>query len=460
MIREKILSAIKNNNLIAKGDKVVIGVSGGADSVCLLYILKSIQKDIGFNLHVVHVNHKLRGRSSNEDEAFVKRFSEGLDLPFTSFSADLRGDTALEEKGRKARYELFTKACKDTGAAKIAVAHNADDNIETMLMWLIRGAGAKGLAGIPIKRQIASDSKITIIRPLLNVYRQEIEAYLKSNNINFQVDHTNNETKFFRNKVRNELIPLMQSYNPSFKQHLQNTSAILQEEDLFLEELANSALESIVIERCSVEDIYNIVIDFKKFMVYNTATKRRVLYDILQKNAGFSHISRICRLIETNNNNFSITLPGKICLSKEYNKLVFSIKKDDSRPLLDTTQILFGEKISFGDYFFETAVITKEEIEDLKDKKCAFFDYELIKEKKIELRFWHIGDRFQPYGSKGSKKIQDYFSDEKIAPSMRHRLPLLTADNKIIWIAGYRSSDEYKVTDKTKKVLKIKMSGK
>ncbi|TAN62007.1 tRNA lysidine(34) synthetase TilS [bacterium] len=216
----KFRKTIREYNLIDKGDKIVIGVSGGADSVALTLLLKAISKELELSLHIAHLNHNLRGEDSKRDADFVLRLSQRLNLPVSSSeisASDLRQGGSLEEAARKARLGFFFKIAKERKAAKIALGHNLDDQAETVLMRLIRGSGLLGLSGILPKRKMGN---FTIIRPLLDVTRSEIERFLKSRRIKPRQDYTNRQEVFFRNRIRRRLLPELSAYNKNIKESL------------------------------------------------------------------------------------------------------------------------------------------------------------------------------------------------------------------------------------------------
>jgi tRNA(Ile)-lysidine synthase len=452
---EKELNIIKNKNIIEHNDSIVIAVSGGADSVFLMYMLKSLEQEYNLKLWVLHINHQLRGRESDADEKFVKDQAEKLNIPFISKKINIKGKNGIEEKARNLRYKIFADVCKKVGANKCALGHNADDNAETVLMWILRGTGLNGLSGIPEKRYL--DKKIEIIRPIMSFFRKDIEAYLKNKNIKFRIDSTNKKSIYSRNKIRLELMPILETYNKKIKTHLINISKIVNDEKNVLDGFLEDALNKIIIDEKSSEKS-NIIIDLKKFLVYNTSIKKLILSHVLRANIEYNHIDSLLKLINAGKN-FQVDLPNKLVVYRDYNKLVIMksfarIEKNTKEALLKLNDIT---KIS--NFNFESKIIDKNENLDLKNKNIGFFDWDYLKNKKLYFRFWRKGDVFNPHGLKHTKKLQDFFVDEKISRDLRNRLPIFLADDEILWVSGYRTSDVSKIKKNTKRILRINILG-
>lgn len=237
-IREKLLDAVKRYDMLKNGDNAVVALSGGADSVTLLHGLKSLEDELGIKVYACHVNHNLRGEESDGDESYVRGLCKEMNVPLEVFSVDVKGSVkkheSIEERARELRYEAFAAAAEKFGA-KVATAHNACDNAETVLLNMLRGTGLKGLCGIPPKRDY-------LIRPLIFCAREEIEAYCKENKLKFVTDKTNFSTAYTRNKIRIELMPKLLEINPSFYEGIGRMTSALTEDSLYLEEQAANAL--------------------------------------------------------------------------------------------------------------------------------------------------------------------------------------------------------------------------
>lgn len=276
-MKDKVLNTIKKHNMIESGDKIVLGVSGGPDSICMLEILNKLKKELNFQIVVAHVNHMIR-EEADADEQYVLEFCKNREIEFYAKKINVldfskKEKISTEEAGRKARYDFFEEILTKTNSNKIATAHTLNDNAETLLMNIIRGSGTAGLKGIEAKRDI-------YIRPLICMSREEIEEYCKKNNLNPRIDKTNMENIYTRNKIRNQLIPfLRREFNPNIVQTLNRLSDIAKQENEYLEKATKKTFEECIINIESNQE--QIVIDLKKFNSLETVIKNRiVLYTI------------------------------------------------------------------------------------------------------------------------------------------------------------------------------------
>ena len=257
MLEKIALKTIYKHNLINKNDHIIVGVSGGADSICLLHFLYNIKDDFNLKITAVHINHCMRGKESDEDNQFVVDFCNSINIPVKVFSFDIyakskEDNLSIEEAGRKYRYYAFNKVLKDENATKIAIAHNKDDNAETMIMRFFRGTGIKGLSGISYKRD-------NIIRPLLDCLRIDIENYCNKNNLSYRNDSTNSMDIYTRNKIRLNLLPnIKNNFNPNIIDTLSNMAQNFADENNFLDNLANSYFKDCLIEKNKNKIILNI----------------------------------------------------------------------------------------------------------------------------------------------------------------------------------------------------------
>ena len=321
MILDKVKTTIKKYNLINKNDKIVIGVSGGPDSVTLLYLLNCLKKELKLRLHIAHLDHMLRAESYKDSE-FVQGLAQRLKLPITCAQInvkELAKRGSLEEVARNARLGFFFKVAKDIKANKIALGHNLDDQAETVLMRILRGAGLYGLAGILPKRNIAG---YEIIRPLIDVKRREIEAFLRKKKIRPHMDPSNLEDIYFRNKIRNRLLPLLErEYNKNIKEVLSNMAQIVGDDYDYLTRIANKAIGK-----------PNAKLNLKRFLRLHPAIQRLVLRLMIAKLKGntrritFKHIREIEDLILNRPVNSIVNLPKGICVVKKKNFLSFYCK--------------------------------------------------------------------------------------------------------------------------------------
>ena len=331
-MKEKVLKTIKKYNLIENGDKLVLGVSGGPDSICMLNILNDIKNDrnlhMKFDIIVAHVNHLIR-EEAIDDQKFVEDFCKKINIPFYSKSIDVQkiannNKIGTEEAGRNARYDFFDEILKKTGANKIAIAHNKNDKVETMIMNILRGSGVSGLKGIePIKGN-------KYIRPLIECERFEIEQYCKDNNIEARIDRTNFENIYTRNKIRNVIIPyIKKEFNPNIIETMDRLSALVKEEDEYLEKTVENKYKELIIEESQKE----FVMDLKGFNKEEKVIKSRLLLYTISRLLGTTkgiekiHIEDVIKLCEKNIGNKYLTPNKDIKILVKTNKIYFINKK-------------------------------------------------------------------------------------------------------------------------------------
>ena len=455
-VEKKVYENIVNNNLIKKGDTIILGVSGGPDSMALLYSLNKIKGSLGFDIIVAHLNHGTRGLESDRDQEFVEKISQELKLEYFKKKVAMvdyakKNKLSEEEAGRKLRYDFFKDISKNYPNSKIAVAHNLNDQSETLLMRIIRGTGIDGLKGIEMKTN-------QIIRPLLNIKREEIEEYISHNNIKTVLDHTNLLPMYTRNKIRLELIPYIEeNFNKNIVDALWRLSKIADMENDFIEELVEENYK-IMLKSREIECIILDGVLFKdKHICLQTRIIRRAISDLLGSNQGYGeeHINLLLNLFIEGKTGKKIDLPHNIIGYIDYDSLVIKIGKEEEVKG-------YKHKLSIGcNYIPEIGISLKldllDNIGELRESKYTkFYDYDQVI-GDIYLRSRETGDRFSPYGMKGSKKLKDIFINDKISREDRDNIPLLSDEKNILWIVGYRNSSFYKVEDSTKKILKVEI---
>ncbi|MFA4843500.1 MAG: tRNA lysidine(34) synthetase TilS [Candidatus Margulisiibacteriota bacterium] len=455
-IKDKFIETIREYKMFEPGDLVLVAVSGGADSTGLLNLLYAFREELKISLHVAHLNHMLRKGDAELDVRYVEDMAQRMAVPISVESFDVsdlaaREKIGIEEAARIARYEFFGRMARKIGAGKIAVGHTADDNIETFLMRLLRGAGLRGLCGIPPKRA-------NIVRPLIKVWRRELEDYVGALKLVPRRDHTNYESKYMRNSVRLKLVPQLKIYNLNIKEIILQTILLLTEDNVYLETKAAELLPEIK----SFQDAGQIRLSQDKLGRLEPTIQRYVLRLAVEQVKGnltqlsFGHIHDVLDKLGSNEK-WEIHLPDNIFASGERNVLTISRerpKEREAKPFRYLLAIPGEVRLEEVGRVLRGSFVDK--VEGATGEQIAFVDYSAFG-KEVIARNKLAGDRFVPLGMKGSKKLQDFFVDEKVAPAERDVIPVVESAGRIIWVAGQRLDDRAKVTDKTKKIVKLEL---
>ena len=446
---QKVLRFIKENELLATGEKNLVALSGGPDSVFLLHFLNKFKKKFKIEIGAVHINHKLRGKDSERDELFCKAVCDELSIPIYTLRKDVKSYSkknkySLEVAGRKIRYEFFEKISKANQYDKIATAHNADDNAETVLLNLIKGTGIKGIAGIPVRRN-------DIIRPILSLTKKEILDYLEVNRFEYRIDESNLSNDFERNFLRNEVIPLIQkNINPSFSNSVLNTSLNLQSLNAGLAEIVGGLKSTVRIKR---NKSVSIPIEFinkgNDFII--SYTLKELIDENFSVKIESSDLKKIISLAKKQSGK-SEELSEKLIALKERNEI--TIQKKASVKNLKQKKISIGNEAEIDGKILSILKVKKNEVKIGKTKNVEFISADGLNSFFI-VRIWEQGDKFFPIGMQGSKKISDYLNDIKINSFEKKEQLVLENKGNIVWVIGKRLDDRFKVTPNTKKVLKL-----
>ncbi|MCF6149848.1 MAG: tRNA lysidine(34) synthetase TilS [Candidatus Kuenenia sp.] len=468
---KKTLAVINKYQLIQPNDSIIVGVSGGPDSVALLKTLCALnsEENLRLRLYVAHLNHQLRGDFSEEDAQFVQNLSKELSLPFISKRVNIRkiaSETklSLEETARKERYKFYLEASQSYNVSHIATGHTADDNAETLLHRIIRGTGVLGLGGIPIKRPLSHHTSVFIIRPLLFAWKSEILEYLKKDHTKYRIDASNYEKDYTRNKIRLELIPLLENkYNPNIKNALSQLSQILNinNEHLFAE--CKTAFENATIYKSDRTHILDTDFLLKQPKILQYLLLRKLLHtmDIPLKALNYGHYSMILEGLAKKGKNWRFQLPGKITLWHEQGKL-FLEKELFQKTFRELPEIFvkipgmtqIGDIGSLTAELLERSDISLEKFKSSKTNYEELLDFECIKTPVI-IRNRRNGDTISPLGTHGHKKLKKLFIDKKIPWRKRNHIPIVSMNNQPIWAVGVCLDDSVKITPGTKKVLKL-----
>lgn len=453
-------------------DSVLVGVSGGPDSVALLHLLLILAPRFSISLGVAHLNHCLREKDSEHDAEFVASLAKKLDLPLYIYKEDVREyqhkhKLSLEEAARHVRYAFYNNVAEKNDYNKIALGHHSDDNAELVLMYLFRGSGPLGISGMPPVR----DEKI--VRPLIKLTRSEIINYLNKNGIKYVSDKTNKDIRHLRNRIRHHLIPLLKkSYNPRIIESLNRLALIMRCEDEWIEDAINHIYQNSVLNL--KED--KIVLSVPKLDSIHPAIKRRIIRKAIEKIKGnlrritYLHINNAITLLQSGPTYGSLDLPDRIRVSRDNDIIIFSKEKNALRRL--NVKSIEHEAISFKYKILKPGLIFLKEIgmhltfseigiEDLPDLRrtghnVAFFDMDSIR-FPLNLRNFQPGDRFNPLGMTGTQKVKKYFINKKVQRVKRASCPILLSQEKIIWVVGHRIDDSVKIQPSTSNVLKVEL---
>lgn len=449
MLINKIVDMIEKYKMINSGEGIVVGFSGGPDSVCLLHALYCLKSKYNISIFAVHLNHMIRGDEAIRDENFARSFAEALNIPIyikrikvEEYAKD--HGLSSEEAGRYLRYEFFDEVMAEVHGNKVALAHNLNDQSETMIMRFIRGTGISGMGGI---RPIREDK---YIRPILSCSRLEIEEYCVANNLNPVIDSTNLENIYTRNRIRLQVLPyIKEHFNPNVEENLFKVSSILRDEDEYLNIVANMEIAKIKTEK-------GILID--KFKSLHIAIQRRILRSLIEEVKGeltgieSKHIEECLEFLGRSGTGKKINLPEELECTIEYGK--FRINRNIQIKDYDYCLKIPGVTVASNKY----RIITKTyEIDNknLIDKQFVkYFDYDKIKDR-LYFRNRRDGDYIYPRGMTGCKKLKDIFIDKKIPKEERKRIPLIANGNEILWILNMRDSRNYKIDANTLQVLEI-----
>lgn len=456
MIFEKVLTTINKYNLIENGDKVVLGISGGPDSICLLHILNRLKEEMDIEIYAAHLNHQIRGLEAQKDALYVSKICDdmGITLFVKSMNVPkycLDNGLSIEEGARKLRYEMFDEIKNKTKSNKIAVGHNLNDQAETILMRIMRGTGLQGLRGIEYIRENG------VIRPILDIDRKDIEAYCKHYDLNPRIDESNLENIYVRNKVRLELIPyMMNNFNPNIIESIVRMSNSLKNDSDYIEDESNIKYKEV---SSKIEDSINI--DIKGYTNLHKSIKTRILRKAIKDLLGDTnfidqkHIEDIIELESESKLDKKITLPRGLFAYRRKNNIILTTREIINKDIEFCYNMPINGfiKIKELDMIVETQTMNIDRYKSMKsDKMSKGFDFNKIK-GGIIVRSREQGDKIKL--SAGSKKIKQLFIDLKIPKEERCKIPIIVDNEDIMCVGNQRISENYKIDVNTKEVLKI-----
>ena len=510
-LESKVIDFIQRYSLISDEEVVVVGVSGGADSVCLLHVLAKWRKGLGIKLHVAHLNHQLRGVESEADAKYVSNLAGSLGIPVTIDRQDVAAyrterNCSIEEAARELRYAFLARVAREVGANRIAIGHTRDDQVETILMHILRGTGITGLCGLapcspmPYDRQGMSwpasplslraptcRGNLLVIRPLLDITREETTSYCQEHQLDPRIDSSNRSLSFFRNRLRLQLLPLLRQYNPSVDQALLRLADIAKEDNAFIEQQASELWNEVARQENNA-----IYLDRKQIASLSIALQRQLLRAAVTKLAGdtrdieASHIEAARSLLNKPVGK-RISLPHGFICQGGYDELVITrlplvtaslppviaseawqsqLPPCPFPPLPGEFPLKVPGKTVFPGWKV-TASIVGERVDSLslrgvlsasegtcQSNLVANFDLHKTG-TELSVRQRRPGDKFQPLGMNIPKKLPEFMVDAKIPRSWRGHIPIVCSPQQIIWVVGWRIDDRAKVTEATKEVLRL-----
>lgn len=485
-LQQEVKRTIQRYQLIGPGDAVLVGVSGGPDSLCLLHVLHTLAPLYAMQLHVAHLHHGLRGAEADADAAFVAETAAGWGLPCTVERTDVTALAAqtgasLEEAARMARYAFLNRLAAQLGAQIVAVGHNADDQAETVLMHFLRGSGLAGLRGMqprsawpqPKLSMVNGQWSITnlpLIRPLLFVARSDILAYCAEHGLEPRYDRSNEDTTFFRNRLRQELLPLLEGYNPQIRRILGSTAAVLADDYELLRRDLLGAWSAIVLQ----ESAGRLVFDLAAWQGLPTALQRAALREAIHRlrsslrNVSYVHVDHALWLLREGHAGDRMTLPAGLEVALGYDCFVVGDEGVETSvnalPQLDVEWLpLAVPGVAFlAGWQIETALLTPADLppdwQNNADPWQAVLDAGVLGPAP-SLRTRQAGDRFQPLGMAGrSKALAELFTNAKVPAAARDHWPLLlTTAGAIAWVCGLRVDERARITPATERVVHVRL---
>ena len=456
---KKVAAYIRQHHMIAKGMHICVGVSGGADSVCLFRILTQLQVTMEFSMSIVHIEHGIRGGASLSDMEFVRKLAEDFGVKFSAYAYPVEKiakeqGLSVEEAGRQVRYEAFEKECAIYGAdTRIALAHHADDSAETMLFHLCRGSGVEGLCGIrPVRGKV--------IRPLLCVSRKEIEDFLEQEGQAYCVDATNADIVYSRNRIRNCVMPQLLQINEQFAAHMN----FLSEDAAEISEYLQEEVKKILAQHMTETKEHHLRFDLTGFSDYPTILQKRVMLELLvkagqrRKDIGREHVRSLLKLAAGRTGR-KISLPYGVIGEKTYGAVLLYREEKGmehrARPIRIPLESGSEDiQVPMGRLSCRVFQFSKEYTEIPRSVYTKWFDYDKIK-NRLYFRTREPGDYLVLDEAGHRKKLKDYWIDEKVPAAKREHILLLAEGSHILWAVGGRISAAYKVTEQTKTVLEV-----
>jgi len=443
---------IKENELIHNGDKLLLGCSGGADSNAMLYLFSRLRVPLNLTLLVIHINHQIRGAESDADEDFVKQLCQDLNIPVIIRKIVVPETGNLENQARKLRFEVFNKILESYNFDKILLAHQKEDQAETVMLNFLRGAGISGMAGI---KGITGK----VVHPLLCFSRKELEEVLKQAGISWRTDSSNLETKFRRNLLRNEIMPqLEKEFNPALKSHLFFLAELFSQAETIFKQRSKTQFRRICIDIQPGKVIFELtpllkLSPIERYYLFRSAFQ----YVCGSENDFFAVHFQAIENILNGKGSKCLNLPHKITVIKQYDEVIVQIETEkevkETEPLVidaDRTMAVYG---NYRFNFKYLRVLPKEQTGDELESR-VILDADKINIPFI-IRFRQPGDQFVPFGMTQLKRLKEFFIDEKVPKYERDLIPVFDDGEKLFWIVGYRLDNRVRYDENTTRYLQI-----
>lgn len=458
-IDQRVLGFIDSDSLILKNDRVLLGLSGGADSVFVLHFLNKYKRRFRLTIGAAHINHGLRGSASDEDEKFCEKLCEELQISFYSIRPDLRSyctehGVSTEEGGRMLRYSFFETISSEHSYNRIVTAHNLNDNTETVLLNLVKGTGIKGISGIPPVRG-------NIVRPVLCLKKEEIIRYLNILSVTFRTDESNSSDVYQRNYIRNRIVPgIREVLNPSFEENIFRSSAVFRNLRSVLDEYTNRAIEeSVTISGKSIS------IDLSKLKTYPSGLYGEVFSAVIRNGFGmefkYTDADKLTGLIDNQPGRRAVLHGGIRAYKSAGNMIIERLNAEAGESVFRTgVPAKTGEIKEVEGRRISIDTVSVDPGQEFPPKSAVHGGaFEMISGDGLSddfvIRYPRPGDSFVPLGMKGEKKISDFLSEQKIPIALREKQILLLHGENIIWVAGLRIDDRVKIKKNTKRILKL-----
>lgn len=449
----KVKTTIKKHSMLSGVETVLVGLSGGPDSICLLHALNHLKGELGLKLNAIYIDHELRPDETPAEIVFCKKICNGLEVPFMSSSIDVKAyakehGLSKQDAARELRYRALEDAAFEIKAGRIALGHNADDQTETFFLRIFRGSGPKGLSGIPPVRG-------RIIRPLIEIERKDIENFLEAEKIDYIIDSSNLKEDYLRNKIRLSFMPEVRQINPDINETLSHTMEILKEEEKYWDILVTKSLMKLISRKTDERlELFLSPLEAMEKVILRRVLRRAIDETKGLRGTGFIHIEDIIGLIKNGQHGDRLYLPTGLRVIKNYATLVMT---SELPVKINNYSLDVPGEVAIQETKSVIKASVQDEAEDYGDgKSFVIFDADKASQP-LTVRARKEGDYFYPMGFGKKKKIQDFFVDKKIPRDERDAIPIVVSGNDILWVAGFRGDERFKVTEGTKRFMKLEI---